>query len=44
MANVAKEIIHENGFSDVITVVPKSSLDTLIPEGSIIIITYCTYI
>lgn len=33
MANVAKEIIHENGFSEVITVIAKSSLDTCVPEG-----------
>ena len=32
MANVAKEIIQENGFSDIITVVPKSSMDTCIPK------------
>ncbi len=38
MANVAKKIIHENGFADVTTVVPKSSLDTCIPEGLLNII------
>jgi hypothetical protein len=33
MAKIAKEIVQQNGFSDIITVVPKSSMDTSIPEG-----------
>ena len=33
MANVAKEIIRENGFEDFINVIPKSSLDLSIPKG-----------
>ncbi|XP_028392540.1 protein arginine N-methyltransferase 7-like [Dendronephthya gigantea] len=32
MATVAKEITKENGFNDSITVIPKSSLNTSIPE------------
>ena len=32
MAKVAKEIIQQNGFSEYITVVPKSSMDTCIPK------------
>ena len=33
MANIAKEIIKENGFGDQITVVPKSSMDLSVPQG-----------
>ena len=33
MANIAKKIIKENGFDDVITVVPKSSMDLSVPQG-----------
>ena len=33
MANVAQKIIKENGFDEVITVVPKSSLDLCVPQG-----------
>ena len=33
MANIAKKIIRENGFDDVITVVPKNSMDLSAPQG-----------
>ena len=33
MANIAKKIIRENGFDDVITVVPKSSMVLSAPQG-----------
>ena len=33
MAKVAKKIVKENGFENVITVVPKSSMDMSVPRG-----------
>lgn len=40
MANIAKKIIKENGFDDLITVVPKSSMDLSVPQGFAIDIYY----